>query len=329
MMSGVDYEIAPLDVRELFSFTKSALENAYKEIIAMDNILGVVIISTCNRSEIYLSLEENAEIDPFLVLCEVLSLDYNKYLYLHKNEEGIAVMEHLCQLASGIKSQIWGEDQIITQVKNAIVVAREQNASDNILEVLFRNSIAAAKKIKTSVNLTSRENSVFYKVLQIIKSKNTIKKVMVIGSGEIGKIMVNSLVENGYHTITTYKTYKYKVGIDNDKAISIDYFERYNYLFDCDAIISATLSPHHTIDAEVIKKSEKIPSIFIDLAVPRDIDPKVRELPNVILYDIDTLCRAEIKENHMDQIAEIEKIIPKYINDFEKWYKYKTEIICS
>jgi glutamyl-tRNA reductase len=327
-MAGIDYNLASIDIREKFSFTKSNLEQIYDKISEVDNVLGSVVISTCNRTEIYISCEQDFYINPFELLCNIQGFDFLEYRKIHIIKTGDNVIKHLCELACGVKSQIWGEDQIITQVKNAISTAREFEASDSTLEVMFRNAIAAAKKVKTTVKLSSVENSIAYKAYNNIKKYTDLKKALVIGNGEIGRLMTAILVENGYDTTMTLRHYKYSNNIVPKGANVVEYSDRYEKLSDCDVVISATLSPHHTIEFDKIKNLSKKPKIFIDLAVPRDIDPQIKHLADVLFYDVDSICANEVAENHTRQLEQINDIISKYIFDYKNWCSYKKGLVC-
>lgn len=327
IMAGIDYSMAGIDIRERFSFTKTTLDAAYKNILECDDINGVVILSTCNRTEIYLSCKQDFYVNPFVILCQEANVDFKSYADLHSVRSGEAVIKHLCELACGIKSQIWGEDQIITQVKTAIAVSRELKAADGTLEVLFRNAISAAKKVKTTVRLEKRESSVVYIALDALKSRDNIKDVLVIGNGEIGRLMTEVLIENWYHATMTLRQYKHAQNIIPYHAEIIEYSKRYEKIAECDAVISATLSPHHTIEAAPVGEMERYPVLFLDLAVPRDIDPQIANLAGVELFDIDTLCADSISEAQAKQLIEVEKITSKYSKDYQKWCEYKERLV--
>ncbi|MFQ9800383.1 MAG: hypothetical protein ACLR23_17300 [Clostridia bacterium] len=137
-MAGIDYSMAGIDIREQFSLTKSAQREVYRSLKQDRRIFGAVLVSTCNRTELYLSCEAGYEPNPFEILCHIVGQNYEDYTLLHKMRCGDDVFWHLSQMACGAKSQIWGEDQIITQVKNSLLFARENQGTDAYLEVLFR-----------------------------------------------------------------------------------------------------------------------------------------------------------------------------------------------
>jgi len=328
IMAGIDYTLAPIDIREKFSFTKSTLQAVYSDLLKNENIFGAVIISTCNRTELYLSCENGMYINPFELLCDAVNFDFEKYRNLHTLRTGDDVIRHLCELACGVKSQIWGEDQIITQVKNAIELAREMKASDSTLEVMFRIAITSAKKVKSVLRLSSTESSIAYSALKIIKKQNSINKALVIGNGEIGRLMASILIENGYDTTITLRCYRHGNNIVPLGAKTIGYDERYEKLKDCDVVISATLSPHYTLETDKIDKM-KYPYLFIDLAVPRDIDPDVKSLANAKLYDVDSIYAGEVNKNHTQQMAQVKEIIDKYILDYYRWHEYRKRLVLT
>jgi glutamyl-tRNA reductase len=327
-MAGIDYTLAPIHIREKFSFTKSTLQVIYNDLLKNENIFGAVIISTCNRTELYLSCEDGLYINPFELLCDAVDFDYEKYSKFHTLRTGDDVIRHLCELACGVKSQIWGEDQIITQVKNAIELAREMNASDSTLEVMFRIAVTSAKKVKSVLKLSSTESSIAYSALKIIKSKDNIKKALVIGNGEIGRLMASILTGNGYDTTITLRHYRHSDNIIPLGAKTIEYGERYKKLKDCDVVISATLSPHYTLEIDRIDKMRH-PCLFIDLAVPRDIDPNIKSLSNAELYDVDSIYSGEVDKNHAEQLAMVNEIIDKYIFDYYRWYEYRKRLVLT
>jgi glutamyl-tRNA reductase len=323
-MAGIDYTLAGIDIREKFSFTKSRQQEIYEQLQANQAILGAVIVSTCNRTELYLSCVQGYDVNPFQLLCNAASINFRDYQLLHRVRRGSDAFQHLCRLACGAKSQIWGEDQIISQVKNSQDFARENNAIDSFLEVLFRTAITAAKKIKTVIKFSQAESSVALKTLTILnKQPERLHKVLVIGNGEVGKLVAQTLADNGFDVTMTLRQYKYSQVIIPEGVEAIDYAERYLHLGEFDVAVSATLSPHYTIEKDKLAGLPQIPRVMIDLAVPRDIEIGVGDLAGTTLYDIDTIAKDTITENHAKQLIEIDKIIDKYEGDFMKWKKHK------
>lgn len=326
-MAGIDYSLAGIDVREKFSFTKTTLNSAYERLLNNENILGAVIISTCNRTEIYISVGAGVDINPFEILCEAAGVDFSLYDGLYKSREGSAVIRHLCGLACGIESQIFGEDQIISQVKNSILSAREVGAADSTLEVLFRSAVSAAKKVKSTIRFECRDTSVAKLALEVIQNDGAHENILVIGNGEIGRLTAEALLSAGLKVTMTLRQYRHGTNIIPVGADIVDYGARYEKMSDCDAVISATLSPHHTVELEELRRLERFPKLFIDLAVPRDIDRNIGAQAGVKLYDIDTLAGGAVSENRDGQRLAAERIIEKYAKDYEHWCSFKEGLV--
>ncbi len=325
--SIIDYNLACLEKREIFALTQSRLVEFYEKLKENDKILGSVVISTCNRTEIYLNLAYENAVDPFEVICDFLELNSENFVQNRVNLINKDAIFHLFQVASGLKSQIWGEDQIISQVKNALILAREQEATDGILEVLFRNAISGAKKVKSEIDFKTDNNSTAKCAANIILKNEHIKSVLIIGNGEIGRLTAEILASQNIKTTMTLRQYKYKENIIPSGVDFVSYGDRYEKICEVDAVVSATSSPHFTIEIEKLAKISNIPDIFIDLAVPRDIDPKIEKLEGVLYYNIDNLDSNHIDFHKLIHEKKANKILSKYVENFYKWYEYKMQVL--
>lgn len=326
-LSYIDYNLAGLKNREQFSYTTSRLEKIYQNIYANNDILGVVIISTCNRTEIYLSLSESVVYNPFKVLCDAMGIDFDECKDIYKTIYNNDVLVHLCNLSCGLLSQIFGEGQIITQVKDAITLARNNNVTDNLLEVFFRTGIACGKKVRTLVEFKNEDHSTAKASIKVIKKYDNIKNVLVIGNGAMGRLVCNTLTKNGYNVFLTLRQYKYHTTIVPKKVTPVKYDSRYEVMENMDAVISATTSPHYTISYDEFKNIDKKPNVLVDLAVPRDIDINIKNIENLHCYNIDNISY-NINEKFKNDIKNKSEIImKKYINDFYKWYNYKNSLM--
>lgn len=326
-VSYIDYNLANIKERELFSFTKTKLHSIYEQILKKDGVLGSVIISTCNRTEIYLSFEENVFYEPFSLLCEICNINDKNCNEIHKTLFNEDVIVHLCNLSCGILSQIWGEGQIISQVKQALCFARENNVTDNILEVVFRNAITCGKRVRTLIEFSNENHSAAHATLKMLNKNNNIKNVLVVGNGAMGKLVATTLVKNGYNVFITIRRYKYHDAIVPPKTTAVEYDERYIVMENVQAVVSATLSPHYTIRFDDYIKIKNKPKIVVDLAVPRDVDSRIGNIENVECFNIDEISCYDVNTEYKKQILEKIKVIRnKYINDFYKWYNYKLKI---
>lgn len=324
-MVGIDYNKASVDVRAQFSFTKKNAAAAMEKLKETPGILGCVILSTCNRMEIWASTQEEWEGSLFEFLCEEKGKNPEEFRrYFVEREEGEAI-EHLFYLTSGLKSQILAEDQIITQVKDALSMARDVYCTDNVLEVLFRMAVTAAKRVKTEVVFSRGNSSVIHQAIQKLREAGySLDGItcMVIGNGEMGKVAALALAEAGAHVTVTVRQYRSGIVSIPKGCDRINYGERMEFFPYCDLVVSATASPNFTITKELIqqaKKGEK-QQILIDLAVPRDIEPSVKEIEGVTLYDIDSF---KIDTNSLELQESMQKaalILKEQMEDFYCWY---------
>lgn len=323
-MIGIDYKKASVDVRAQFSFTKknaaAALENLKKE----PGILGCIILSTCNRMEIWASTGEDWKGSLYEFLCREKEKDpreFEKYFVKREEEEAV---EHLFYLTSGLKSQILAEDQIITQVKDALALSREAYCTDNVLEVLFRMAVTAAKKVKTQVSFSRANSSVIHQAIERLEDQGFSiqgKTCMVIGNGEMGKVTALALKEAGADVTVTVRQYRSGIVTIPQGCDRINYGERLEFLPKCDLVVSATASPNYTLTMEQIENA-KIPGhvVLIDLAVPRDIEPSAGTLNNVTLYDIDSFKIDAVSPKLQASLDQAGEILREQQEEFYNWY---------
>lgn len=330
IMSYIDHKAANISERELFTFTSSEVCQLYNRIKEYEDILGGVLIATCNRTELYLSMIDGEFYDPFDLICDIKNQDANEMSRVKKTLSGHDAIRHLMLVTSGTESQIWGDAQIISQVRDAARISREQKTTDSILNVLFRNAISAGKKIKTKIDFNISDNSTALKAVSILKEHDSIKKVLIIGNGVIGRLVGESLVANKFESTMTLRQFKSGAISVPRKIDTVNYAERYSVISDFDAVISATMSPHYTLHYEDMKNIERWPKVFIDLAMPRDIDPRIvesdtaenpRELPEY--YDLDMISKDEVIESKEDHMFEVNEIINEFEQEFYRWYDYK------
>ncbi|SFB18179.1 glutamyl-tRNA reductase [Acetitomaculum ruminis DSM 5522] len=324
-MLGIDHSAASVTYRELFSFTKKECGEALEEFVKVDGVLGCVIISTCNRMEIWISFEEGFEVSIYQKLCQLKGVDSSKYHNFFISRKGMEAVDHLYNLTCGMKSKIMGEDQIITQVKDALKMAREHYCTDNVLEVLFRMAITSAKKVKTNVHFSTANYSAINEAIKMAKKHKFVfkdAKCLVIGNGEMGKLAAKAMRDEGAKVTVTVRQYKSGVVMIPDGCERINYGDRMEYLPECDFVVSATASPNTTIKLEELEKSGTgNVKMMIDLAVPRDIDPRIKGLNGIRLYNIDSF-KVDLQTDAMkEQLEEVNMILQKEIQEFVSWYE--------
>lgn len=324
-MIGINHSKASVDIRAKFSFTKKRAIEAMKKLKEEHGILGCIILSTCNRMEVWVSTQDDEEISLYDFLCkekEVEKDEYQDYFMKRENEEAV---RHLFYLTSGLKSQILAEDQIITQVKDALTLARDAYCTDNVLEVLFRMAVTAAKKVKTEVTFSRANTSVIHQAMERLKNQGFSfegKTCMVIGNGEMGKVTALALKEAGADVTVTVRQYRSGVVNIPQGCKRINYGERMELLPDCDLVVSATASPNYTLTKENFEeiKLDAASVVLIDLAVPRDIDPEVGKLQNVSLYDIDSFRIDAASPKLQASMQKAGEILDDQMKEFYDWF---------
>ena len=321
IMASLEHSIAPIDLREKLSFTRAQNMEAVKKIKEAPGVSGCALLSTCNRTELYLSAEEDLE--PGKLLCQVQGIDYAPYRAAFITQSGEEAMSHLMAVAAGLRSRIWGEDQIITQVKTAIALAREAGTADPMLETLFRCAVSAGKEIRTRTHLNALPTSAAGNAVELLKREMGDlkgKRAVVIGNGEMGRLAAALLYAAGADTAVTLRTYRHGETIVPSGCGVISYEERMDHIDGADLVISATTSPHYTLTADMLKLMKNPPSILVDLAIPRDIEPECRELPGIHLYNVDDLG-SHLEDRTVPQ--EVKDIISAQLDNFYHWLNFR------
>lgn len=323
-MIGIDYGLAGLDIRAKFSFTKKSAAEAMEQFKELEGVKGCVLISTCNRMELWASTEKEWNQSLLVWLCHhkgLAPVEYDRYFVQREGKEAV---EHLFSLACGLKSMILAEDQILTQVREALSLSRENYCADNVLEVLFRSAVTAAKRVKTEVVFTHANSTAMDRAIAMLADTGYClegRTCMVIGNGEMGRLAALTLKRAKADVTVTVRQYRSGVVNIPEGCERINYGERMKLFPDCDLVVSATSSPNYTIREELLEGMELThPMILIDLAVPRDIEPSVGERKNITLYDIDAF-RLRGNEGNEEALAKTHRILEEEMGDFYLWYE--------
>lgn len=326
-MIGIDYNRACVDIRAQFSFTKKHTVSALEHLKQEPGIAGCIILSTCNRMEIWASTKEDWKGSLYGFLCREKGRDpqqFQEYFVQREEEEAV---EHLFYLTSGLKSQILAEDQIITQVKDALTLSREAYCTDNVLEVLFRTAVTAAKKVKTEVSFSRANSSVIHQAIRRLEETGFSlqgKTCMVIGNGEMGKVTALALKEAGADVTVTVRQYRSGMVTIPQGCQRINYGDRMELIPNCDLVVSATASPNFTLTKELLEQAEIAGHlVLIDLAVPRDIEPAAGSLPIVTLYDIDSFKIDCVSPKMQESMEQAGVILREQMEEFYTWFSGK------
>lgn len=318
---GLNHRTAPVEVRERFAVGAPKLGEASNELLALAEASEGVVISTCNRTEFYL-VAENAS-SAFerieLKLAEKIQVDSSVAAHFYRKEKTDAI-RHLCRVVSGLDSMMLGETEIFGQVKQAYQSALESGATGIILNKIFQRSFGIGKKVRTETSIQEGSTSVGNVAVDLAEKifghlKNS--EVMILGAGEMSRITAQSLVSRGAKSIfVTNRSFERAQELATEMGGSAVRFDDWqSVLARVDVVISSTGAPHTIIqraDVEKARRARKYrPLFFIDIAVPRDIDPAVGEIEEVYLYDIDTLQQLaeEARGRRQLQIEQCERII--------------------
>jgi glutamyl-tRNA reductase len=323
----VDWESANVVVREKFGFTDSRVRELLVSLSGASGVLGCAILSTCNRCEVFLSVDGDAECDPTALLCSAAGLDAELFAPYFRTFSGEASSRRLFEIACGLRSQIIGEEQILTQLRGAMTAARETRAADGALQTLFRLAITAGKEARTRVRLTGVPTSVAeMAVLTAARRLGGLdgKRAVVIGNGEMGRLAAELLNRAGCRVTVTLRSYRHGETIVPQGCETVNYDERERAIDGCDLVCSATTSPHHTLTARQISALARPPRVIIDLAVPRDVEPEVANVAGVSLLDMDGIGGGEQMSLHnVEALRVTDEIIEKHSNEFYRWAAYR------
>ncbi len=312
-MIGTDYQLANVEKREKFSMTKKECAKVIQRIVEKEGVLGCVLLSTCNRTELYISSTGKTSlplIKMFWDIRENLKEEDKAYIVQYEEEEAVRHLYHVCL---GLCSQVLGDEQIIGQVGEALQWSRENKGTNQELEVLFRIGMTGAKELKSQIPFFQKNPTLVSKSIQMLKDRGILlqgKKCLVIGNGTMGKLAAVKLLEEGADVTVTVRQYR-SGHVEITKGAKIILYG------ECSVIVSATQSPNYTITKEEVRKvGGKNPLFFLDLAMPRDIDPKVGELSFAIVYSLDSLEEEvydeETKKNIFTAKEKAEEIVKKF-----------------
>lgn len=332
LLSGISYKTAPVEIREKFAFCGNELEESYRQLMQEESLAGAVIINTCNRTEIYASspslLEGQAAINRFLAVYSGLEIDeLMNYIYTPNCYDAIA---HLFMVTSGLDSMVVGETQIIGQVKEAFQKARELGATETVMNTLFNRAIHVGKRVRAETGIDQHPVSVSYVAVDMVKSllgDLQGKSVLVIGAGETAELATSYLMANGVNSvIVSNRSYDKAVDLAEKfagRAIKFD--ELPEELLRNDIVISCTAANHAVLRRDncraYLEARQGREIIFIDIAVPRDVEPELANIEGVYVYDIDDL-QGVISQNHQERQKAAEMavdIVNRQIQEFNDW----------
>ena len=335
LMIGLNHKVAPIGVRERLAFGPERVPVALKELMGDETtgINEVVLLSTCNRTEVYLCTCDSSEgenrLREFLADHAKLPVeDLGHMLYIRR---GVEAVEHLMQVSTGLDSLVLGENEILGQVRTAAEMAQAAGATGPILSALFRYAIQAGKRARAETEIGCGDISVASVVVELAEqafgplAKRT---ALLIGAGKISAITARALVRSGLRCVMvanrTFEKAQKLAGNLGGMAVHFDALDE--SLTQADIVICSTGAPHIVLHSDAVVKAQKMrfgrPLLVADLAVPRDADPAIASIPGVQLANIDDLD-VVVKTGHpvtKSVCQEVEAVIRQEVDGFRQWF---------
>ena len=321
---SVNYKNSDVNIRKKLAFSENVQKEFLTELINGKTVSECVILCTCNRTELYFCGNEDSvnTVQNLLssysgIECDLLK----KHLYLFYSDK--AVM-HLFRVVSGIESMVIGEDEILGQIKLAYTMAKDLGMTGCELNMIFQSAMACAKKIKTQTALS--KTSVSTATLagnEIAHFKDKVNVLVIGATGKIGTVLVKNLLSHKNVSVIATSRKHSAESVQTKANITIaDYADRYSYMDSADCVVSATASPHYTVTYYDLKQSVKTekPRLFIDLAVPPDIDSSVTEIGGLKLIGIDYFEKLAKENNELklDSVESAKEIISEECDALKK-----------
>ena len=334
LVVGLNYKTAPVEIREKLSFIEQELPKAMEALQKEKSILENVIVSTCNRTEIYAVVDQlhtgRYYVKQFLAKWFDLSIEeFEDHLFIREDD---ASLNHLFRVTAGIDSMVLGETQILGQVKKSFLQGQELGTTGTVYNHLFKQAVTFAKRAHSETAIGENAVSVSYAAVELAKKifgSLSNKHVAILGAGKMGELAIQNLYGSGVGKVTVInrtfeKAQSLATKFEGD-AKSMN--ELQCCLLEADILISSTGATDYVIDYDLMQYVAKMrkgdPLFMVDIAVPRDLDPKIGDLPNVFLYDIDDLqgiVNANLAEREK-AASEIMDMISFEVAEFKDWFK--------
>ncbi|MQR88548.1 glutamyl-tRNA reductase [Bacillus megaterium] len=329
---GLNFRTAPVEIREKLSFNEQELASAMKTLSGQKSILENIIVSTCNRTEIY-AVVDQLHTGRYYVkafLDEWFGIDkeeFSPYLTIYENDGAI---EHLYRVACGLDSMVIGETQILGQVRSSFLLAQEEETIGTVFNQLFKQAVTLAKKAHHETEIGANAVSVSYAAVELAKKifgDLSSKHVLILGAGKMGQLAVQNLYGSGAKKVTVVnRTFEKAQELANRFSGEAKPFADLQYaLSEADILISSTGANDYVVTKQMMSEAERTrkgrPLFMVDIAVPRDLDPELDELETVFLYDIDDL-NGIVESNLQERqkaADEIEIMLEAEIVAFKSW----------
>ncbi|HEV7992572.1 MAG TPA: glutamyl-tRNA reductase [Gemmatimonadaceae bacterium] len=323
---GVSHHSAPVEIRERLAYRPSEILPTLERILAECGAREAVLLSTCNRTELYLVEGESDGANPvWAQFGERLGAQASGFGYVRRDRDAVA---HLFRVVSGMDSMVVGEAQIHGQVRDAWEASR--SSSGAVLNRLFQSALLVGGRVRSETTLGHGALSVSSAAVQLAKKIfGTLvgRRAMVLGAGEMAELALASLQQEGVRAaIVANRTFERAQALASlYGATAVKYDEAWSALADVDLLLCSTASPHAVVSAERVRdtlhRRGDRPLCILDIALPRDVDPAVAEIDNVFLYDLDDLhavVNANLERRHRELPA-AEQVVGDEVEKYWQW----------
>ncbi|PYS09858.1 MAG: glutamyl-tRNA reductase [Acidobacteria bacterium] len=322
---GLSHKTAPVEVRERLAFSNDALRSALTSLVDRQAVNEAMILSTCNRVEVVAESPDDRLIRDFICEFHQIPQDsLSNHFYSYRNVDAI---RHVFRVTASLDSMVIGEPQILGQVKEAYRIAMDAGTVGMHLTALMNRAFAVAKKVRSETGISQSAVSVSYAAVELARKifgDLSGKTVMIIGASKMGELAAKHLKRAGASSVlVTNRTFERAVELAKvfeGAAVPFEHF--IDHMAGADIVITSTGAPHFIIGKnlaeQVIHRRKNKPIFFIDIAVPRDIDPAVNGIDNAFLYDIDDLQQvidANLKER-LKEAMRAEEIVDNEVEAF-------------
>ena len=339
LLVGASHRTAPVELREQLDFSSRGLDTAVRGLAERPTMREAVVISTCNRAELYVACDDpSAAVDDVLRFIsefhQLPSEQVRPHLYSHVDHDAA---RHLFRVSSGLDSMIVGEPQILGQIKEAYGVATTVQTAGPILNKLFHWAFGVGKRVRSETALAEGAVSVSFAAVSLAKKifgNLSGRRVLVIGAGEMGKLTAMHLKAQGVASVViTSRTLAHAQQLAEEVGGTVVVWESMpQALLESDIVITSTGAPTAILSKAQLKAaapaSRTRPLFIIDIAVPRDVDPRAAEIEQVFLYNIDDL-QAIVRENIQKRGAEVnraEQIVEEEVRKFATWHRSREAV---
>lgn len=330
---GLNHKTAPVQIREKLAFnTEESLRKGLKKLIQIEGVNEGLILSTCNRVEIYATVSEITETVKTIkrVLSDFHKIDtkeFDQFLYLHIDREAV---KHIFKVASSLDSMVVGEPQITGQVKDAYEIALSERTTSMIMNYLINRALFTAKRVRNETRIGENPVSVSYAAVGLIKKvfdELEKKSILLVGAGEMAELAMKHLIGTGIKNVfVTNRTYERAEALAKEfNGVAVSFENLKQLLTRVDIVICSTGAPNYVITHQMIEEIMPLrkyrPIFFIDISVPRNIDPSINDLDNVYLYNIDDL-QDVVDSNILERKKEAEKALKIIEEETEKFFQW-------